>query len=34
LISVVLQIALAIETGMLHGHVVTQNLVFIARKPA
>jgi hypothetical protein len=33
-ISVVLQIALAAETGTLRAHVVTQNLVFVARKAA
>lgn len=33
LVSGFFKVALAAETGMLHGHVVTQNLVFSARKP-
>jgi 2-polyprenyl-3-methyl-5-hydroxy-6-metoxy-1,4-benzoquinol methylase len=32
-VSGLLKIALAAETGMLRGHIVTQNLTFAARKP-
>lgn len=28
----VYQVALAVETGVLHGHIVTQNMTFVARK--
>jgi SAM-dependent methyltransferase len=31
-ISALCKIALAAETGVLHGHIVTQNLTFVARK--
>jgi 2-polyprenyl-3-methyl-5-hydroxy-6-metoxy-1,4-benzoquinol methylase len=31
-VSALFKIALAAETGVLHGHVVTQNLTFVARK--
>jgi hypothetical protein len=34
LASTALKVALAAETGMLHGHVVTQNLTFVARTAA
>jgi 2-polyprenyl-3-methyl-5-hydroxy-6-metoxy-1,4-benzoquinol methylase len=33
LVSAVYKAALAAETGVLRGHVVTQNLTFVARKP-
>jgi len=33
-ISTCCQLALAAETGVLRGHIVTQNLTFVARKPA
>ncbi len=33
-ISACCQLALAAETGVLRGHIVTQNLTFVARKPA
>ena len=33
MVSACYRIALAAETGMLHGHIVTQNLTFAARKP-
>lgn len=34
MVSACHRIALAAETGMLHGHIVTQNLTFAARKGA
>jgi len=34
LVSAGYRIALAAETGMLRGHIVTQNLTFAARRPA
>jgi 2-polyprenyl-3-methyl-5-hydroxy-6-metoxy-1,4-benzoquinol methylase len=33
LLSALLKFALAIETGEIHGHVVTQNLIFVAKTP-
>jgi 2-polyprenyl-3-methyl-5-hydroxy-6-metoxy-1,4-benzoquinol methylase len=33
-VSACYRLALAAETGSLHGHIVTQNLTFAARKPA
>ena len=34
LVSACYRISLAAETGMLRGHIVTQNLAFVTRKPA
>jgi hypothetical protein len=33
-VSGLFKVALAVETGQLRGHVVTQNLTFAARRPA